>query len=211
MRFKKMSDTQPVDYRETVFLPKTDFPMRGSLPIKEPELLARWQQMDLYGKLRAQAKAEKRKMFILHDGPPYANGDIHIGHALNKILKDVVVRTRQMMGFDAPYIPGWDCHGLPIEWKIEEQYRAKKLDKEVVPKNQFRAECREFAKRWMGVQSEQFQRLGGLGDWKHPYRTMTFAAEAQIGSRNSQVFDERFALQGREACDVVCGGKDCFG
>ena len=134
------------------------FPMQGGLPKKEPELLAYWQKMDLHGKLRAQAPG--REKFTLHDGPPYANGNIHIGHALNKILKDVINRSNQMRGFDAPYVPGWDCHGLPIEWKIEEQYRAKGLDKDDVPILQFRAECRAFAAHWKDVQSVEFQRLG---------------------------------------------------
>jgi isoleucyl-tRNA synthetase len=161
-----------------VFLPKTDFPMRGDLPRKEPELLARWRKMDLHGRLRAASKG--RTKFILHDGPPYANGNIHIGHALNKILKDVVNRSYQMLDFDAPYVPGWDCHGLPIEWKIEEQYRAQGKDKDQVPLLQFRAECRAFAAHWQDVQSEEFQRLGVIGDWAHPYSTMTKKAEAQI-------------------------------
>ncbi|MDD5585966.1 MAG: isoleucine--tRNA ligase [Alphaproteobacteria bacterium] len=173
-----MSDAKKADYRDTVFLPKTEFPMRGSLPAKEPELLARWRAMDLYGMLRAQSTG--REKFILHDGPPYANGNIHLGHALNKILKDVVCRSHQMLGFDAPYVPGWDCHGLPIEWKIEEQYRAKGQDKDHVPVLQFRAECRAFAEHWQNVQSGEFQRLGTLGDWGHPYSTMTKKAEAQI-------------------------------
>ena len=173
-----MTETKKADYRDTVFLPKTDFPMRGSLPQQEPKLLERWQKMGLYELLRKQAKG--RASFILHDGPPYANGNIHIGHALNKILKDIVVRSRQMMGFDAPYVPGWDCHGLPIEWKIEEQYRSKGQDKDQVPILQFRAECRAFAEQWKKIQSEEFQRLGVLGDWPHPYTTMTKKAEAQI-------------------------------
>ena len=173
-----MSDAPKKDYRDTVFLPKTDFPMRGSLPQKEPELLARWKAIDLYGKLGAAGKG--RPKFVLHDGPPYANGNIHIGHALNKILKDIVIRSRRMTGFDSPYVPGWDCHGLPIEWKIEEQYRAKGKDKDEVPKLQFHAECRAFAQHWMEVQSEEFQRLGVEGDWAHPYATMTKKAEAQI-------------------------------
>ncbi|MDD3289040.1 MAG: isoleucine--tRNA ligase, partial [Alphaproteobacteria bacterium] len=175
-----MSDADKADYRNTVFLPKTDFPMRGSLPVKEPELLARWKKLGMYKKLRDQAKAEGREKFVLHDGPPYANGNIHIGHALNKILKDIVVRSHQMLGFDAPFVPGWDCHGLPIEWKIEEQYREKKQDKDAIPKLQFRAECREFAEKWKNIQSVEFQRLGVSGDWENPYTTMTFAAEAQI-------------------------------
>ena len=173
-----MTDAPKTDYRPTVFLPKTDFPMRGSLPQQEPKILERWKAMGLYEKLRQQGKG--RKPFILHDGPPYANGNIHIGHALNKILKDIVVRSRQMQGFDAPYVPGWDCHGLPIEWKIEEQYRAKGLDKDQVPVLQFRAECRAFADKWVGIQSEEFQRLGVGGEWSKPYKTMTKKAEAQI-------------------------------
>ncbi|MDD3371313.1 MAG: isoleucine--tRNA ligase, partial [Alphaproteobacteria bacterium] len=173
-----MSDDKKADYRSTVFLPQTGFPMQGGLAKKEPELLARWQKMDLYGKLREKAKG--REKFILHDGPPYANGNIHIGHALNKILKDTVVRSQQMLGFDSPYIPGWDCHGLPIEWKIEEQYRAKGLDKDQVPVLKFRAECRAFAAHWKEIQSQEFQRLGVCGDWGHPYTTMTNKAEAQI-------------------------------
>jgi isoleucyl-tRNA synthetase len=173
-----MSDTQKIDYRDTVFLPKTEFPMRGNLPEQEPKHLARWQEMGLYHKLRAQSKG--RQKAILHDGPPYANGNIHIGHALNKILKDVVSRTQQMSGMDSPYVPGWDCHGLPIEWKIEEQYRAKGQDKDQVPILQFRAECRTFAEHWKNVQSDEFQRLGVQGDWGHPYSTMTRRAEAQI-------------------------------
>jgi isoleucyl-tRNA synthetase len=173
-------DTKPKgrDYRETVFLPKTDFAMKAGLPVKEPELLKRWHGMDLYAKLREAAKG--REKFILHDGPPYANANIHIGTALNKIFKDFVVRSHQMAGYDANYVPGWDCHGLPIEWKIEEQYRAKGKNKDAVPVNEFRQECRAFAAHWMGVQSEEFQRLGVIGDWKDPYTTMAFAAEAQI-------------------------------
>jgi isoleucyl-tRNA synthetase len=166
------------DYKDTVFLPRSDFPMRGGLPTKEPELLARWQAMDLHGRIR-KASAGREK-FVLHDGPPYANGNIHIGHALDKILKDVVVRGQQMLGHDAPYVPGWDCHGLPIEWKIEEQYRQKGKDKDQVPILDFRAECRAFAQKWVDVQSEEFQRLGVVGDWANPYLTMTYPAEAQI-------------------------------
>jgi isoleucyl-tRNA synthetase len=166
------------DYKNTVFLPKTDFPMRGGLPKKEPELLARWADLGLFDRLRADSKDKEK--FILHDGPPYANGDIHIGHALNKILKDVIVRSRQMMGFNAHYVPGWDCHGLPIEWKIEEKYRAAGKDKDQVPVVQFRNECRNFAAHWVMTQTEQFKRLGVEGDWTRPYTTMTFPAEAQI-------------------------------
>jgi len=173
-----MTETTPKDYKDTVFLPATDFPMRGGLPQKEPEILARWQKLGLYDKQRK--KSQGQKQFILHDGPPFANGHIHVGHALNKILKDVVVRSRQMSGFDAPYVPGWDCHGLPIEWKIEEQYRAKGQDKDTIPVAQFRAECRAFAKQSSVTQSTDFQRLGVNGDWKHPYLTMDFRSEAII-------------------------------
>src|SRR3981189_3185289 len=166
------------DYSETLFLPKTDFPMRAGLPQKEPEILARWLRLNLYGRLREAARG--RAKFILHDGPPYANGNIHIGHALNKILKDVVTRSQQMMGSDSNYVPGWDCHGLPIEWKIEEEYRAKGRNKDAVPINEFRRECRAFAQHWIDVQRLEFKRLGVEGDWDHPYSTMDYAAEAQI-------------------------------
>ncbi|MET3761407.1 isoleucine--tRNA ligase [Sphingomonas sp. UYEF23] len=166
------------DYRDTVFLPKTDFPMKAGLPAKEPGILARWQAMGLYEKTREARRG--REKFILHDGPPYANGDMHIGHALNHILKDTVCRTQGLLGKDAPYVPGWDCHGLPIEWKVEEQYRAKKRNKDEVPANEFRAECRAYAQHWVNVQREQLKRLGINGDWDHPYLTMDFAAEATI-------------------------------
>ena len=173
-------DTKPVDYKATVFLPRTDFPMRAGLPQREPEILTRWAEIDLFRKLRESSKG--RETFILHDGPPYANGHLHMGHALNKILKDVINRSQQMLGFDANYVPGWDCHGLPIEWKVEEQYRAAGKNKDEVPIIEFRRECREFAEHWVGVQSEEFQRLGVCGDWREPYSTMTFAAEAKIAA-----------------------------
>ena len=166
------------DYSKSLFLPRTDFPMRGSLPQKEPELLRRWREIGLYERLAEAGKGRPR--FILHDGPPYANGHIHTGHALNKILKDIVTRSQRMLGKDSNYVPGWDCHGLPIEWKIEESYRAKGQNKDAVPINEFRRECRAFAEHWVEVQSEEFQRLGVIGDWAHPYLTMSFAAEAQI-------------------------------
>jgi isoleucyl-tRNA synthetase len=166
------------DYSETLFLPKTDFPMRAGLPQKEPEILARWQELNLYERLRAASRG--RPKFILHDGPPYANGNIHIGHALNKILKDVVTRSQQMLGYDSNYVPGWDCHGLPIEWKVEEDYRAKGKNKDAVAVVEFRRECRAFAAHWIDVQREEFKRLGVEGDWQHPYTTMALAAEAQI-------------------------------
>ncbi len=171
------------DYSETLFLPQTDFPMRAGLPQKEPEILARWEKAGLYRQLRDTAKG--REKFILHDGPPYANGNIHIGHALNKILKDVVTRSQQMLGYDSNYVPGWDCHGLPIEWKIEEEnYRSKNKQKPNLsdPKAMvaFRQECRAYAEHWLNVQREEFKRLGVEGDWAHPYTTMDFFAEAQI-------------------------------
>ena len=167
-----------IDYSTTLNLPRTDFPMRAGLPKKEPEILARWQEMGLYGKLREQSAG--REKFVLHDGPPYANGQLHIGHALNKVLKDLINRSYQMRGFDANYVPGWDCHGLPIEWKIEEQYRAKGRDKDEVPINEFRRECRDFAAHWVGVQTEEFQRLGVEGDFERPYLTMDYDSEAVI-------------------------------
>ena len=166
------------DYRDTVFLPKTDFPMKAGLPQKEPGILARWQDAKLYEQLRA-ARADREK-FILHDGPPYANGDMHIGHALNHVLKDMVCRTQNLLGKNAPYVPGWDCHGLPIEWKVEEQYRKKKRNKNEVPPREFRAECRAYAQHWVDTQREQLKRLGIMGDWDNPYLTMDFQAEATI-------------------------------
>ncbi|CAK7254855.1 MULTISPECIES: isoleucine--tRNA ligase [unclassified Shinella] len=174
-----MTDTpEKVDYSSTLYLPQTDFPMRAGLPQKEPETVARWQKMGLYKKLRASAAG--REKFVLHDGPPYANGNIHIGHALNKILKDVINRSFQMRGYDANYVPGWDCHGLPIEWKIEEKYREKGKNKDEVPVNEFRRECRDFATGWIKIQSDEFKRLGIEGDFDNPYTTMNFHAEARI-------------------------------
>ncbi|WP_037454885.1 isoleucine--tRNA ligase [Sphingobium chlorophenolicum] len=170
--------TDAPDYKATVFLPVTDFPMKAGLAQKEPAILAHWEAMDLYGQLRERRKGRER--FILHDGPPYANGDIHMGHAMNKVLKDIIVRSQSLLGKDAPYVPGWDCHGLPIEWKIEEEYRKKKQNKDEVPASEFRAQCRAYADKWVGVQKEQFKRLGVMGDWDDPYLTMKFDAEATI-------------------------------
>ncbi len=167
-------------YKDTVFLPKTDFPMRGGLAQKEPEILSQWSEMDLYARLRENAKDKPK--WVLHDGPPYANGHLHMGHALNKVLKDVVVKSYSMLGYNAPYVPGWDCHGLPIEWKIEEKYRKSGKDKDDVDIIDFRAECRNFAKGWVDIQSEEFQRLGVSGDWKNPYLTMNYRAESQIAN-----------------------------
>jgi isoleucyl-tRNA synthetase len=173
-------DTTKTDYRSTVFLPRTDFPMKAGLPQKEPAIAARWESEGLYHKIRKAR--EGREKFIFHDGPPYANGDIHIGHALNHTLKDMVVRTQSLLGKDAPYVPGWDCHGLPIEWKVEEQYRKKKLNKDEVPVREFRAECRAYAQHWVDVQREQLKRLGICADWEKPYLTMAKGAEATIVS-----------------------------
>ncbi|KQN91026.1 isoleucine--tRNA ligase [Sphingomonas sp. Leaf231] len=170
----------PRDWRDTVFLPKTDFPMKAGLAQKEPAILDRWKRIGVYDRLREQRQGRER--WILHDGPPYANGDIHMGHAMNKVLKDVIVRSRSLMGYDAPYVPGWDCHGLPIEWKVEEAYRAKKLDKDQVPVAQFRAECRAYADKWVAVQAAEFERLGIMGDWENPYLTMRYEAEATIAA-----------------------------
>ena len=174
------SDDETPDYRNTVFLPETEFPMRAGLPQREPDWLARWERIGVYDRLRE--KAAGRQPFTLHDGPPYANGHLHIGHALNKVLKDMVVRSQQMMGRDARYVPGWDCHGLPIEWKIEEQYRAKGLNKDDVDVVAFRQECRRFAEGWVDVQREEFKRLGVTGNWADPYLTMAYHAEAVIAA-----------------------------
>src|SRR5690348_10753558 len=173
-------ETTKTDYRSTVFLPRTDFPMKAGLPQKEPAIAARWDSEGLYEQIRNARRG--RDKFIFHDGPPYANGDIHIGHALNHTIKDMVVRTQTLLGKDAPYVPGWDCHGLPIEWKVEEQYRKKKLNKDEVPVREFRAECRAYAQHWVDVQREQLKRLGVSADWDHPYLTMAYFAEATIVS-----------------------------
>ncbi len=190
-----MTDTAPKrDYSETLFLPQTEFPMRAGLPQREPELIARWNKMDLYKRLRETSAGRPR--FVLHDGPPYANGNIHIGHALNKVLKDLVTRSQQMLGFDSNYVPGWDCHGLPIEWKIEEQYRAKGKNKDEVPVIEFRKECRTFAEHWLSVQREEFKRLGITGDWDHPYSTMAYHAEAQIAREIMKFKDNGLLYRG---------------
>ena len=167
-----------MEYKDTIFLPKTSFEMRANLPMKEPKILEEWDKENIFKKLREKSKG--REKFILHDGPPYANGHIHMGTALNKILKDVIVRTQQMSGKDSIYVPGWDCHGLPIEWKIEEEYRKKGQNKDDIPIVQFRQECRDFAQKWIEIQRKEFRRLGVEGDWENPYLTMSNQAEAQI-------------------------------
>ncbi|GGF53894.1 isoleucine--tRNA ligase [Paracoccus acridae] len=179
-----VSTTDAPDYRDSVFLPQTDFPMRAGLPQREPEWLARWESIGIYDRLRERAANQEggRTPFILHDGPPYANGHLHIGHALNKTIKDIIVRSHQMMGRDARYVPGWDCHGLPIEWKIEEKYRAEGRDKDAVDVVEFRQECRRFADEWIDIQRQEFKRLGITGKWDDPYLTMDFHAEAVIAA-----------------------------
>ena len=171
-----MTDTR--DYRDTVFLPKTDFPMKAGLPQKEPAIAARWEAEKLYERLRDARRG--RETFMYHDGPPYANGDMHIGHALNHTIKDMVCRTQNLLGKNAPYVPGWDCHGLPIEWKVEEQYRKAKKNKDEVPLLEFRAECRAYAQHWVDVQRAQLKRLGVMADWDNPYLTMQPESEATI-------------------------------
>ena len=180
---EKPQKSEATDYSKTLFLPQTEFPMRAGLPQREPEILKRWNEIGLYRRLREQAAG--RTKFVLHDGPPYANGNIHIGTALNKILKDLVTKSQQMLGFDSNYVPGWDCHGLPIEWKVEEEnYRSKGKQKpdfrDSAAMVAFRRECRAYATHWLNVQREEFKRLGVVGDWDHPYATMDYFAEAQI-------------------------------
>jgi isoleucyl-tRNA synthetase len=180
---EKPQKSDAKDYSKTLYLPQTEFPMRAGLPQREPEILSRWNEIGLYGRLREEAKGKTK--FVLHDGPPYANGNIHIGTALNKILKDLVTKSQQMLGFDSNYVPGWDCHGLPIEWKVEEEnYRSKGKQKpdfrDSAAMVAFRRECRAYATHWLNIQREEFKRLGVIGDWDHPYATMSYPAEAQI-------------------------------
>ena len=188
------SEKSPRDYRATLFLPSTDFPMKAGLPEAEPKWLARWEKLDVYGQIRKKMKG--KPLFILHDGPPYANGEIHSGTGLNKVLKDIVVRSRGFLGFDAPYIPGWDCHGLPIEWKIEEKYRSEGKSKDDVPIDKLRRDCREFANHWIDVQRAQFKRLGCMGQWDKPYTTMDYRAEAVIASELHKFVDNGLLYRG---------------
>ena len=182
------------DFKNTLILPDTNFPMRASLPIREPEWLRHWNELSIYNTLRK--KSAERKSFILHDGPPYANGHLHIGHALNKILKDFIVRSQQMLGLDSRYVPGWDCHGLPIEWKIEEKFRQKGLNKDEVPVNELRKQCRIFASEWVEIQKKEFKRLGIIGDWDNPYLTMDFKSEAIIASEFMRFVENGTIYQG---------------
>lgn len=183
-----------IDYSKTLYLPKTDFPMRADLPAKEPEYVKHWQDIGLYKLLREQSA--DRPKYVLHDGPPYANGNIHIGHALNKILKDIIVRSFQMRGYNASYVPGWDCHGLPIEWKIEEKYRSSGKSKDEVPVKEFRQECRDFAAQWVEVQTEEFKRLGVIGDFDNPYLTMAFTSQAKILKQLFKVVEQGLLYRG---------------
>lgn len=191
---KQTDEPAAKDYRATLFLPATEFPMKAGLPEAEPKWLARWEESDLYGRIRKAARG--RPLFVLHDGPPYANGEIHSGTGLNKVLKDIVVRSRGFLGFDAPYIPGWDCHGLPIEWKIEEKYRKEGKSKDDVPIDQLRKDCREFAEHWIDVQRTQFKRLGCMGQWDKPYTTMDYRAEAVIAGELHKFVDNKLLYRG---------------
>src|SRR3989338_3369603 len=184
------SDKNDNAYKHTLNLPQTDFPMKASLATREPELLKRWQTLDLYGKLRAVGQG--RPKYVLHDGPPYANGDIHIGHAVNKILKDIIVKSRTLAGFDAPYVPGWDCHGLPIELQVEKKHG------KAIPPAQFRELCRAYAKEQIERQKKDFIRLGVLGDWEHPYLTMDFRTEADIMRALGSIYERGYLYQGRK-------------
>lgn len=179
------------EYKDTLNLPETGFPMRGNLANREPEMLERWYKEDLYGEIRKAKKG--KKSFVLHDGPPYANGDIHIGHALNKILKDIIIKSKTLSGFDAPYIPGWDCHGLPIELMVE-----KKVGKpgQKVTAAEFRAKCRDYAAGQVEGQKESFKRLGIMGEWDKPYRTMDFDTEANIIRALGKIADQGHLLKG---------------
>ncbi len=172
-----------MNYKETLNLPRTDFPMKADLPRREPLFLKRWAEIDLYGRIRAQSQG--RPKFVLHDGPPYANGHIHLGHALNKILKDIIVKSRQMTGFDSPYVPGWDCHGLPIEHQVGKELKAKGGS---LSKVEIRQRCRAYAEKFIDIQRQEFQRLGVLGNWDHPYLTMRPAYVAEILEEYGQFY-----------------------
>ncbi len=206
-----MKDDAANPYKDTLFLPKTDFPMRAGLPQQEPVRLAKWEKEKLYEQLRKDARERNAKPFMLHDGPPYANGHIHIGTSMNKILKDLVVRTRQMTGFDADYIPGWDCHGLPIEWKVEEEYRAAGKQKRDVPMAEFRKACRDYAQKWIDIQRTEFKRLGGAGNWNDPYLTMAYSSEAATVKEFLKVAMSGQLKRGAQAGDVVAGRADGAG
>ena len=167
-----------MNLKDTIFLPTTGFQMKGNLSVKEPELLVHWDTSNLYARQRARLKG--RPKFCLHDGPPFANGAPHVGHALNKVIKDIVIRFKQMSGYDAPLIPGWDCHGLPIEWKIEQKLKEEGRSRDMVSAVEFRDMCHDFANHWINIQKEGFKRLGLTADWDNPYLTMDKFSEATV-------------------------------
>ncbi|HEV3140706.1 MAG TPA: class I tRNA ligase family protein [Vicinamibacterales bacterium] len=183
------------EWKDTVNLPRTDFPMKANLPTSEPQTLARWQAMDLYGKIRARRAADGAPKFVLHDGPPYANGNIHMGTALNKILKELVVKSKSMAGFDAPYVVGYDCHGLPIELKVDRELGPKKRDMSTA---EFCRACRSYAERYVGTMSDQFQRLGVLGTWDAPYLTMNFKYQAAIARALGRFVEQDLVYKGKK-------------
>ncbi|MBA3011880.1 MAG: class I tRNA ligase family protein, partial [Proteobacteria bacterium] len=185
-----------MDYKKTLNLPLTQFAMKANLPQREPEMLKEWDQKKIYETLRKQSK--DKPTFILHDGPPYANGHLHMGHAINKILKDIIVRSRQMAGFNAPYVPGWDCHGLPIEHNVDKQLGKKKQEMTAV---QVRQECRAYAAKFVDIQREEFKRFGVAGEWDTPYLTMNYPYEARIAKECGE-----FALSG----DMFLGKKPIY-
>src|SRR5712692_8611538 len=181
------------EWKDTVNLPRTDFPMKANLPTTEPLTLARWAAIDLYGQICARRRGAPK--FVLHDGPPYANGNIHLGTAINKILKDLVVKSRSMAGFDAPYVPGYDCHGLPIELKVDRELGPKKRDMSIAD---FRRACRAYAERFIGVMTDEFRRLGVLGDWDHPYLTMDFRYQAAIARALGRFVEQQLVYKGKK-------------
>uniref|UniRef100_UPI0026075EF1 class I tRNA ligase family protein n=1 Tax=Sulfurihydrogenibium sp. TaxID=2053621 RepID=UPI0026075EF1 len=185
-----------MEFKDTLNLPQTDFPMKANLPNKEPEILTFWEKINLYKKLREDREGKEK--YILHDGPPYANGHIHIGHALNKILKDILVKYQSMKGKDAPFVPGWDCHGLPIEQQVEKQLKEKKIKKEDLSKSEFRKLCREYAKKFVEIQKEEFKRLGIIGNWENPYLTMKPSYQAQEILELGRIFSKGVAYRGKK-------------
>jgi len=185
-----------LEFKDTLNLPQTEFPMKGNLPNKEPEILSFWEKINLYQKLREDRKGKDK--YVLHDGPPYANGHIHIGHALNKILKDILVKYQSMKGKDAPFVPGWDCHGLPIEQQVEKELKEKKIKKEDLSKSEFRKLCREYALKFVNIQKEEFKRLGIIGNWKKPYLTMRPFYQAQEVLELGKVFNKGVAYRGKK-------------
>jgi len=183
-----------LEFKDTLNLPKTQFPMKGNLPKKEPQIIEKWENLNLYKKLREERTGKEK--YILHDGPPYANGHIHLGHALNKILKDILVKYQSMLGKDAPFVPGWDCHGLPIERNVEKELSKKKIRKEDIPKAEFRRLCRDYAQKFVEIQKGEFKRLGIIGNWEKPYLTMNPSYQAQEIRELGRVFKKKVAYRG---------------